>query len=166
MKKKLNFRRFLSICITIIGCAFIIASCNSPKKDTKETFDMAAAKKGIEEQNLIFTEAMNKSDSVTAANCYTTDAKFMQPNAKATAGRNNIMHVMSAFMKSGMPKFSLNTLEVWGNNELLISEDEWKFSDKNGKEVDRGKSLVVWKMEDGKWKMFRDCYNSDMPMPK
>ena len=60
---------------------------------------------------------------------------------------------MSAFMKSGMPKFSSNTLEVWGNNELLISEDEWKFTDKNGKEIDRGKSLVVWKMKNGKWKM-------------
>lgn len=90
----------------------------------------------------------------------------MQPNAKATIGRNNILHVMSAFLKSRMPKFSLNTIEVWGNNDLLVSEDKWTFSDKDGKEVDRGKSLVVWKKEDGKWKMFRDCYNSDMPMPK
>jgi ketosteroid isomerase-like protein len=82
---------------------------------------MAAAKKGVEEQNFIFTDAMNKSDSVSAANCYTTDAKFMQPNAKATAGRNNILHVISAFMKSGMPKFSLNTIEVWENNDMLVS---------------------------------------------
>lgn len=121
----------------------MVESCNSPKKENIETFDMAAAKKDIEEQNFIFIEAMNKSNSVSAANCYTTDAKFMQPNAKATAGRNNILHVISAFMKSGMPKFSLNTKEVWGNNDLLVSEDEWTFTDKDGKEVDRGKSLVV-----------------------
>ena len=166
MKKDLNFRRFLSFCITIIGCIFMLASCNSSKKEKKESFDMAEAKKGIEEQNFIFTEAMNKSDSVSAANCYTRDAKFMQPNTKATVGRNNILHVISNFMKSGMPKFSLNTKQVWGNNDLLISEDEWTFTDKLGKSLDHGKSLVVWKMEDGKWKMFRDCYNSDMPIPK
>lgn len=47
-----------------------------------------------------------------------------------------------------MPKFSLKTIEVWGNNDLLLSEDEWKFTDKDGKELDRGKSLVAWKMED------------------
>lgn len=99
MRKNLNFQKFLSVYITIIGCIFIATSCNSPKKENKETFDMAAAKKGIEEQNIIFIEAMNKSDSVAAANCYTTDAKFMQPNAKATVGRNNILHVISVFMK-------------------------------------------------------------------
>jgi ketosteroid isomerase-like protein len=94
---------------------YIVASCNFFKKENKETFDMAAAKKSIEEQSSIFTEAMNKSDSVSAANCYTTDTKFMQPNTKAIVGRNNILHVMSGFMNSGMPKFSLNTIEVWGN---------------------------------------------------
>lgn len=166
MKKNSNFRTFLSLCITIIGCTLIMVSCNSPKKEATETFDLAAAKKAVEEQNAIFTEAMNKSDSTGAANFYTNDGKFMQPNAKSAVGRDNILHVMSAFMKAGMPKFSLKTLEVWGNKDLLVSEDEWTFTDTNGKEVDRGKSLVVWKMEDGKWKMFRDCYNSDMPMPK
>ena len=76
---------------------------------------MAATKKEIEEQNLIFIEAINKSDSVAAANCHTTDAKFMWPGTKVTVGRNNIQDVLSAFMKSGMPKFNLNTLEVCGN---------------------------------------------------
>jgi hypothetical protein len=37
-----------------------------------------------------------------------------------------------------------------GNNELLVSEDEWTFTDKEGKEVELGKSLIVWKIEDGK----------------
>lgn len=64
MKRNLNFRRLLSVFITVVGCLFIVASCNFPKKENKETFDMAAAKKVIEEQNFIFTEAMNKSDSV------------------------------------------------------------------------------------------------------
>ena len=166
MRKNLNFQKFLSVCIAIVSCMFISTSCNSQKKENKETFNMAVAKKAVEKQNTIFTEAMNKSDSVAAANCYATDAKFMQPNAKAAVGKNNILHLMSAFMKMGMPKLSLKTIDVWGNSDLLLSEDEWTFTDKDGKELDRGKSLVAWKMEDGKWKMFRDCYNSDMPMPQ
>ena len=52
--------------------------------------------------------------------------------------------------QTSYPKFSLNTVEVWGNNELLVSEDEWTFTDKEGKEVERGKSLIVWKIEDRK----------------
>jgi hypothetical protein len=61
--------------------------------------------------------------------------------------------------QTSYPKFSLNTLEVWGNNELLVSEEEWTFTDKEGKEVELGKSIIVWKM-------FRYYYNIDMPMPK
>ena len=30
---------------------------------------------------------------------------------------------------------------------MLISEDKWKFTDKSGKALDYGKSLIVWKME-------------------
>jgi ketosteroid isomerase-like protein len=84
---------------------FVAASCNSPKKENKETFDMAAAKRAIEEQNVVFIDAINKGDTVMVANCYTMDAKFMMLNAKATEGRDKILHVMSDFTKSGMPKF-------------------------------------------------------------
>ena len=43
----------------------------------------------------------------------------------------------------------------------------WTMYDKDGKVLDEGKSLEVYKMEDGKWKLLRDCYNSDIPaMPE
>ena len=35
---------------------------------------MAPAKKGIEEHRFIFTEAINESDFLSAANCYKIDA--------------------------------------------------------------------------------------------
>ncbi len=38
------------------------------------------------------------------------------------------------------------------------------FSDKDEKELEKGKYIVLWKKEEGKWKLFRDCYNSDMPL--
>ena len=58
------------------------------------------------------------------------------------------------------------TSEVWGNEDLMAAEEEWAFSDKNGKILDSGKSIELFKMEDGKWRLYRDCYNSDMPIPK
>ena len=38
------------------------------------------------------------------------------------------------------------------------------FVDKNVS-VDKGKFIVLWKQVDGKWKMHRDIWNSDMPVP-
>jgi len=48
----------------------------------------------------------------------------------------------------------------------MTAEKEYTFTDKDGKVVDKGKSLEVFKMEDGVWKLHRDCYNSDLPCPK
>ena len=36
----------------------------------------------------------------------------------------------------------------------------------DGKVMDEGKSLEIYKMEDGKWKILRDCFNSDLPPVK
>ena len=31
--------------------------------------------------------------------------------------------------------------------------------------MDKGKFIVIWKNDNGKWKMYRDVWNSDMPPP-
>jgi hypothetical protein len=43
-------------------------------------------------------------------------------------------------------------VDMWGNEDQLAVEEEWPFTDKSGKEVDRGKSPELWKME--KWKLY------------
>ena len=46
----------------------------------------------------------------------------------------------------------------------MVSEvGSYSMTDKSGKEIDKGKYIVLWKMEDGKWKLHRDIFNSDMP---
>jgi ketosteroid isomerase-like protein len=151
MKKKVKFNKLLPFLITLLVLLLVSVSCNSPKKENTSMFDKNAAKKAIEEQNAVFIKAMNTGDSVMVANNYTMDAKFMQPNAKATEGRENIQHVISNFMKSGMPTFDIKIVDLWGNEENLTVEEQWTFSDKDGKVVDSGKALELWKMENGKF---------------
>ncbi|WP_300567234.1 nuclear transport factor 2 family protein [Flavobacterium sp.] len=159
-------------CITIILMVALLAifGCKNPEANATdnavEKFDLAAAKTSIEARSKIFAEALNKKDSVGLANCYTNDGKFMQPNDKTVSGRENIQKLFGQWMKSGMPQFSIKTIEVWGDENVLAAEEEWTFSDKDGKVVDTGKSIEVFKMEDGVWKLHRDCYNSDFPCPK
>ncbi len=159
-------------CITIILMAafLVISSCKNPEANaadnTVEKFDLAAAKTSIEARSKVYVDAVNKKDSVGLANCYTKDGKFMMPNDKTVSGRENIQKLFGQWFKSDMPQFSIKTIEVWGDENVLAAEEEWAFTDKNGKVVDNGKAIEVYKMEDGVWKLHRDCYNSDTPCPK
>jgi ketosteroid isomerase-like protein len=134
--------------------------------EVKSTFNLEEAKEAIETAGQTFVIAMNKGDSITLAKCYTTDAKMMGPNEKAVVGRPAIQKVFGDWIKGGMPTFTMKTIEIWGNEEMMAAEEEWAFSDKDGKILDSGKSIELFKMEDGKWRLFRDCYNSDLPIPK
>ena len=47
---------------------------------------------------------------------------------------------------------------------MLAEEGVYVFSDKDGNELDKGKYITLWRKESGKWKIFRDCVNSDLPI--
>lgn len=132
----------------------------------KETmFDLVNAKKEIEAANKEFIELFAKGDSVAVANFFTADAKSMGPNEPSHEGINKIQAVYQGYIDAGANKLALTTTGVWGTDKMLAEEGLFTFSDKDGKELDRGKYIVLWKKVDGKWKLFRDCYNSDLPVP-
>jgi len=160
--KKMNL-----IKVVLVALILINLSCKKTEDSatvvTKPDFDLTTAKEAIVTAGETFVIGMNKGDSITLANCYTTDAKMMGPNAKSVIGRTEIRKVFSKWIKAGMPTFTMKTIDIWGNEEMMVAEEEWAFSDKDGKILDSGKSIELFKMEDGKWRLYRDCYNSDLP---
>ena len=155
------------VCTSLI---LVSMSCKkaeeAPAEATKPAFDLTAEKASVEARYREFEKAFNAKDSVALANCYTTDAKFMQPNDKSVEGRPAIQKTFGMWFKGDTPKLKLNLVELWGDENNLTAEDAWTMTDKDGKVVDEGKSIEVYKKEDGTWKLLRDCYNSDMPTPK
>lgn len=128
------------------------------------SFDKAAARKEIETTDSLVTDLMSKGDATGLANCYTTDAQLMMPNSPTIEGRRNIQAAMMEFIKSGTTKMNFSINNVWGDEEALISEGTMSFSTDAGQVVDRSKYITVYKKEDGKWKIYRDCFNSDLPL--
>lgn len=138
----------------------------APAETAKPAFDLAAEKTAVEAAYREFEKAFNTKDSVALANCYTTDAKFMPQNSKAVEGRPAIQKEFSQWFKGDTPQIAIKLVELWGNETNLTAENSWTMSDKDGKVIDEGKSLEIYKKEDGKWKLLRDCFNSDMPPAK
>jgi len=160
MKHNHLFRLMLA-CSSALVLLMGTASCK--KAEEPKPFDMAAAQKAIDECNTAFTTAFNKGDASGVANCYVADAKFMPPNSASKEGQAAINEEIANYFKAGVTKLEIKSVGLWGDDNLLVEENAWTIYAKDGKEIDHGKSLVSYKKDGESWKIFRDCYNSDMP---
>jgi uncharacterized protein (TIGR02246 family) len=169
MKQLLTTLAILAISsVVLISCSNTAnesGTNTATSNETKSNFDLAAARKAIDSTNAVFGGLVAKGDSVGLAALYTADAKMMGSNMPAASGRTAIQSTFGGlFAAMGLIDLKLTAVDVWGNNDMVIEEGTYTMSQK-GKEIDRGKYIVLWKMEDGKWKLFRDIFNSDIPPP-
>lgn len=149
-------------------CALFLFACNQAEEPKTEvasvaSFDLAAAKDSINAINSQFAAAVVAGDSVTLAGFYASDAKILPPNSPAVSGKAAILSLASEFCKMGIKDMKFEILGVWGNKDLLGEEGTVTMTGDNGAVMDKGKYVVLWKQEDGKWKLFRDIFNSDLP---
>jgi ketosteroid isomerase-like protein len=143
----------------ILVSASLFACTN---QETKPAFDLNNAKKEIEAANKEISDLLSKGDSVGAANMYSKEGKLMINNMPSITGKENIASFWSGFTKMGAD-LSLTTIEIWGDENYITEEGLLEIKLKDGKIADKGKYVVVWKKEDGKWKLHRDLSNSDLP---
>lgn len=148
----------------LLFAVFVTSSLFACKPETKSTFDLANAKKEIENANQEISQLMIKGDSVGLASSYSTDGAVMLNNMPSVKGKENLTKVWGSFMNAGLGSIELSTLEVWGDENFITEEGLFITKSKEGVQLDKGKYIVVWKKEDGKWKLHRDMSNSDLPL--
>ncbi len=159
--------KYFTLIFATLLFASTIISCNNKAEEIKEapvesTFNLKIAKEEIIDANKEFMTLFAANDSIGLSNLYTKDAKFMMTGAPAISGTKNIQSTFSAIMKSGVSSVNLVTVDVWGMENLITEEGELSLF-VGDTEVDKGKYIVLWKKEDGKWKFFRDIFNSNIP---
>lgn len=148
----------------LLFSAFIATSLFACKSETKAPFDLANAKKEIEAANQEVSNFMAKGDSVGLASCYGTDGALLLNNMPAVKGQANLVKAWGGFINSGIGAIELNTTEVWGDENYITEDGTYVLKAKDGTQLDKGKYLVLWKKENGKWKFHRDISNSDLPV--
>jgi ketosteroid isomerase-like protein len=156
--------------ILFVLLGLIVSVCMSCKEqisaniNTPATIPVDSVLRAINIRNRIFAEALSNGDSVGVAACYTIDAQFMAPNGPSVVGRNNIAGVMGTFIDAGITKYMITYSAVLLNSDTLAAAQQaYQLSAQDGSNMDIGKSVQVWKVEDGVWKIYRDCFNSDLP---
>ena len=132
------------------------------KKDQKK-FSIGAVAEAVHERNDMFAAAMARSDAAGVADCYTIDAEFMAGGAPSVKGRANIEAAIAGYIQQGFTKYVVLTTTVYGNIDVIGVQSEYNLSHQDGTQLDNGKTIQLWKQEMGAWKIFRDCFNSNLP---
>ena len=106
-------------------------------------------------------KAYNAGDAAGVAALYTTDAKLMVPGAEPGSGPKAIQKLIAADIALG-GKLALTTEDVVGSGDYAHETGGWVATSPDGKHLDHGPYLTLYKKADGGWKIYRDIWNSSM----
>lgn len=149
----------------MICAAFLFSCTNEPSKTSEAAapaLNLDSVKASIAASNKVYGECFAKGDSATFADCYTSDACLNAPNMPRMCGKQAIAAFFNGGYKSGIRNIKLSIEEVMGGKEAIAEIGKYEVLGDKDVSFDKGKYIVIWKEENGKWKMHRDIFNSDM----
>jgi ketosteroid isomerase-like protein len=141
--------------LTLSGLLLFTFWCNAQNTDLMNT-----VRKTIEASNEIYADLANRNDGSILTR-YTSDACLLPPNAVPLCGKDAIL----GFFKNGPKvhvKFTIQNL--YGDGKTSVTEESYyEMTDLDGKKLDDGKVIVIWKNTKDGWKMHRDMFSSNHP---
>lgn len=163
----MNVIRRLSQLLMTACCLLALTACASDgtMPDSRSTAD---AQEDIGQMHAAFTKAFNAKDPSAMSAVYTDDAVLMSPNmpeVKTSIGIETYSRQVFANSPAGGGiLLNANEVQVLGNGWAYCS-GFYTMLGANGTTADRGKFLEVLKQTDKGWKIHRESFSSDMPMP-
>ena len=118
-------------------------------------FDMQKAKAFIDSINAKFSEQIKNGDSTWAASQYGPDAEILLEKSEPIKGKD-ILSFWGGVSRSETKDWTFTTTDLQGDENFLIETGNYEIKDGNKKLADRGKYVVVWKKQNGEWKLYRD----------
>ena len=143
--------------LTFIIAPIFITSCDQKANENSletEQVNLSIFEKEIELRLREFEKHLQNGDSIALGNMYMANAVIMP----STVGRESIINNFGSMIRDSITGSSFKSIDLWGNDQLLVEEGTGIWSHENGQVVGRGKYLVVWKKDNGNWKILRDIW--------
>jgi ketosteroid isomerase-like protein len=146
----------------LLSAIFFKCQSGEPGKQNKSSFIIDSVKAHIIEMNKTYSDRFTTNDSAFYISRYCKDAEVYCPGIAAVKGRDSIINFFYQNGTNSETKIELPPGNIYGNEELVVEEGTYNFPDGKGGSVDKGKFIALWKQEDGKWKMYREIWNTDI----
>lgn len=150
---------FLLLAVTLLAC-----QSKESGSGTKNDFSIDSVKVHIIKMNESYSERFMTNDSAFYAERYCADAEVYCPNMPAVKGREAIRKFFYNDGNNKEAKIELPAGNFYGNADFVVEDGNYSFPDGKGGTVDKGKFIAIWKKEDDTWKLYREIWNSDLPV--
>lgn len=146
---------------------FALVAAGCAQQQAAPTGLTEADRAAIEAARAAAEAAANANDIETWTAHYADDAVFLQPNMPVITGKAAIVESMKQFPPLSGVKFTHTSVEGAGDLAFAQGTYELTMTPPGAAAItDRGKFIEIWrKGADGGWRMYRDIYNSDLPLP-
>jgi ketosteroid isomerase-like protein len=149
------FKFYLNVKSTIIYFSLLFAfSTTFGQSAETSTIDLQKARQIIDSLDKQFEQYYFNGDSIAVYNMYTKDASF--GSLKGNDILSAIGKMLRNSIKNDTRSIKYTTTSLSTDSELLVELGNYEIRDSKGSIKDKGKYLVVWKQENGNWKLFRD----------
>ena len=153
----MNKRLRIYMVAAAVPIALIVAGC-APEQGANS----ADARVAIEAKLVQWQDAFNAGDGAAIAANYAADGQLLPPGGETISGVDNIAAFWQAALDSadGMG-VELEVVEVVAHGDHANEVGHFTMADVDGNILDQGKYMVLWRQEQGDWKMVRDIWNSN-----
>jgi uncharacterized protein (TIGR02246 family) len=117
----------------------------------------------IESANGHFVSAFKRGDATAMANLYTSAAQLLPANSDFVRGTAAIRTFWQSVLELGLTGASLETIEVEDHGDTAIEVGRYRLLAAGDAVADQGKYVVVWKNDNGTWKLHRDIWTTSQP---
>jgi ketosteroid isomerase-like protein len=165
MKKSMSLAAMAASCFIFVACNTTTTESGDATEATSadtSSFSVDNERTRINAENAKFMDAIKRGDSAGVAALYTQDALVMPSNYEAVQ-KDGIASLMGSLIRMGIKEIRLTTDDLTGNKDMIAETGKYEMFADGQKSIDKGKYIVVWKAENGTWKMYRDIFNSNMP---
>ena len=154
-----------SISLALLALALASTACQQPVQETAGLSDEDVA--AIRQSNADAVRTIPAADWDAWVEFYTPDAVILPPNGAAVTGPDAMKAWAEEF--PALADMSTSILEIDGQGDLAFVRGTYSmtFAGEGEPAVDTGKYIEIWrKQPDGSWRIVRDIFNSDLPLPE
>jgi uncharacterized protein (TIGR02246 family) len=153
------------IMLQLIALALMVTACQAPAPEVVQLSEEDVA--SIKQVSRTLVKTYQAGDWDAWIEVFTEDAMRMPPNRTILEGREAIRASSEAFQP--VTSFTVTPLEIDGLGDLAFARGT--FTHTRAPEdadpiTESGKFIqILRKQPDGSWRIFRDIWNSDLPLP-